>query len=219
MRVLNRTLRWTDSGITYEPDQRHAEIIVKELNLFESSKNTTGPSKSVQRRSKPSLHSSSSRKSRGIARKGQQRVHGQTRYTSRYRPSSARLHNLSLDRPDLQFAAKQASRFMATPRVSDWAPLKRIARYLVGYPRLVQTFRWQVAASMVTSFTDSDWAGDRSRKSTSGGVVCLGHHMIKTLEFHTTTRSAIKWRGGTVRPRQGCPLDKKASFRCSRISV
>ena len=32
---------------------------------------------------------------------------------------------------------------------------------------------------MVTTFTDSDWAGDRSsRKSTSGGVVCLGHHMI-----------------------------------------
>ena len=34
IRVLNRALRWTESGITYEPDQRHAEIIVKELNLF-----------------------------------------------------------------------------------------------------------------------------------------------------------------------------------------
>ena len=34
---------------------------------------------------------------------------------------------------------------------------------------------------MVTTFTDSDWAGDRSsRKSTSGGVVCLGHHVIKS---------------------------------------
>ena len=53
IRVLNRTLRWTDSGITYEPDQRHAEIIIKELNLFECSKNTTGPPKSVQRLSNP----------------------------------------------------------------------------------------------------------------------------------------------------------------------
>ena len=77
--VLNRTLRWTDSGITYEPDQRHAEIIIKELNLFESSKNTTEPHKSAQRRSNPVGHSSSSRKSCGIARMGQQRVHGQTR--------------------------------------------------------------------------------------------------------------------------------------------
>ena len=70
---------------------------------------------------------------------------------------------------------------MATPRVSDWALLKRTARYLVGCPRSVQTFRWQVPPSMVTTFTDSDWAGDRSsRKSTSGGVVCLGHHVIKS---------------------------------------
>ena len=70
---------------------------------------------------------------------------------------------------------------MATPRVSDWALLKRTARCLVGCPRSVQTFRWQVPPSMVTIFTDSDWAGDRSsRKSTSGGVVCLEHHMIKS---------------------------------------
>ena len=50
-RVLNRTLRWTDSGITYEPDHRHAEIIIKEFNLIESSKNATVPPKSVQSRS------------------------------------------------------------------------------------------------------------------------------------------------------------------------
>ena len=43
IRVLNRTSRWKDSGITYKPDQRHAEIIIKEFNLFESSKNATGP--------------------------------------------------------------------------------------------------------------------------------------------------------------------------------
>ena len=28
IRVLNRALRWTESGITYEPDQRHDEIII-----------------------------------------------------------------------------------------------------------------------------------------------------------------------------------------------
>ena len=26
--VLNRTLRWTPQGLEYEPDQRHAELIV-----------------------------------------------------------------------------------------------------------------------------------------------------------------------------------------------
>ena len=100
---------------------------------------------------------------------------------SRYRVPSARLNYLSLDRLDLQFAAKKASRYMATPRVSGWALLKRTARNLMGCPRSVQTFRWQIPPSMVTTFTDSDGAGDRSRrKSTSGGVVCLGHHVIKS---------------------------------------
>ena len=170
MRVLNRTVRWTDSGITYEPDQRHAEIIIKELHLFESSKNTTGPFRSVQRRSNP--FGTPAVPENHVAL--QERENGECvdkHDASRYRALSARLNYLSLDRPDLQFAAQQASCYMVTPRVSDWAPLKRIARYLVGCPRLVQTFRWQVAPSMVTTFTDIDWAGDRSsRKSTSGGV-------------------------------------------------
>ena len=29
--ILNRTLRWTKSGIEYEPDARHAELLIKEL--------------------------------------------------------------------------------------------------------------------------------------------------------------------------------------------
>ena len=33
IRVLNRILRWESSGFVYEPDQRHAEIIVREPGL------------------------------------------------------------------------------------------------------------------------------------------------------------------------------------------
>ena len=33
IQVLNRTLGWGKSGITYEADQRHAEIIIQELCL------------------------------------------------------------------------------------------------------------------------------------------------------------------------------------------
>ena len=32
-RVLNRTIRITEQGWEYEPDQRHAELIVEELGL------------------------------------------------------------------------------------------------------------------------------------------------------------------------------------------
>ena len=33
VRVLNRVLRWTDSGVEYEADPRHVEIIRKQLNI------------------------------------------------------------------------------------------------------------------------------------------------------------------------------------------
>ena len=33
LKVLNRTIKYHDWGIEYQPDPRHAEIIVKELKL------------------------------------------------------------------------------------------------------------------------------------------------------------------------------------------
>ena len=33
IRILNRIATWDDEGIKYEADQRHADIIIKELGL------------------------------------------------------------------------------------------------------------------------------------------------------------------------------------------
>ena len=38
IRILNRIVRWTPEGIWYEPDQRHAEIIIRDLGLERESK-------------------------------------------------------------------------------------------------------------------------------------------------------------------------------------
>ena len=43
MRVLNRFVHWTEEGIEYEADQRHAEIIIQELGLKEESKSVNTP--------------------------------------------------------------------------------------------------------------------------------------------------------------------------------
>ena len=40
----NRIVQWIDSGISYEVDQRHAEIIVQELGLSRGAKAVTTPS-------------------------------------------------------------------------------------------------------------------------------------------------------------------------------
>ena len=43
MRVLNRLVHWTSEGIEYEADQRHAELIIQELNLKADSKGVNTP--------------------------------------------------------------------------------------------------------------------------------------------------------------------------------
>ena len=100
---------------------------------------------------------------------------------SNYRGLAARVNYLSLGRPDLQFAAKTASKYMAEPKVCDWAKIKRIARYLVDATRAVQMFVWQRKPKHVTIYVDSAWAGCKSsRKSTSGGAMYLGSHLVKS---------------------------------------
>ena len=85
----------------------------------------------------------------------------------------------ALDRPDIQYAVKEAAKRMSAPCVPDWKLLKRLGRYLRRYPRAVQVFVWQDEPAELTAYVDSDWAGDRvTRKSTSGGMVFRGHHLI-----------------------------------------
>ena len=42
-------------------------------------------------------------------------------------------------------------------------------------------YRWQQEGEQPVGYSDSDWAGDRQTgKSTSGGIVMLGSHLIKS---------------------------------------
>ena len=54
-------------------------------------------------------------------------------------------------------------------------------RYLKGHPRCRTLFEYQEKAGEITAWSDSDFAGcEKSRKSTSAGVIMLGKHMIKS---------------------------------------
>ena len=91
---------------------------------------------------------------------------------SKFRGVAARINYLAQDRADLQFAAKDRCRHMASPEVHDWEKATRIARYLKGKPRAIQHFAYGKIAPQLDGFTDSDWAGERpSVKSTSGGIL------------------------------------------------
>jgi hypothetical protein len=59
--------------------------------------------------------------------------------------------------------------------------LTRLGRYLVGKPRAVALFPWQETRPAQDVFTDANWAGCKaSRKSTSGGAILLGSHVVRT---------------------------------------
>ena len=59
--------------------------------------------------------------------------------------------------------------------------LVRLGKYLVGKPRYVIVYKRQKDIHAIHAYGDSDFAGEvDTRKSTSGGMVCLGDHTVKS---------------------------------------
>ena len=161
IKVLNRIIEWTSAGITFEADQRHAEIIVESLGLGKESKpiSTPGTSEPIKDESEIELSAQNQ---------------------TLYRAIGARANYMSQDRSDTKFASKEISKSMAKPTNHDWSRLIRFGRYLIGRERVVLMFNYQTWDGNVIIWSDSDWAGDKvNRKSTSGGIVLLGKHPIK----------------------------------------
>ena len=165
VRVLNRTIRWTDEGLEYEPDQRHSELIIEQMGMANCKAVSIPTCTEVE-------YNESLRLESGLLSE---------REATLYRAIAARLNYLAQDRVDVQFAAKDAAKHMSKPATLDWLKFKRVARYLAGAPRYVQKYAWQHPKTLVNAYADSDWAGDKvSRKSTSGGLLMIGGHLIKS---------------------------------------
>ena len=97
-----------------------------------------------------------------------------------YRKVVATLNFMAQDRPDIIFSVNRATMKMANPSPEDWIPVKRILRYLRGRPDCKIRYCWQDPPTTITGYSDSDWATCvTTRKSTSGGAVYLGAHLIR----------------------------------------
>ena len=78
---------------------------------------------------------------------------------------------------------------MANPRQSHHDRLVCIGKYLLGRPRYVIKFVAQKNAFSINCYGDSDFAEEQeAKKSTSGGILCLGDHSIKSW---SSTQSVI----------------------------
>ena len=159
--ILNRVVRWTSKGLDYEADPRQVERLLAEVELDSGTNGAATPG------IKPLAHQ--------IAEEHElpKELH------TRFRGWAARANYLAADRPDAMFSAKEVCRFMSRPTNVAMTALKRLCRYLRSRPRLVYGFPIQ-HAQCVEAYSDTDWAGcPRTRKSTSGGCLMIGSHIIK----------------------------------------
>ena len=164
--VLNRIVTYDhETGkVTYEADPRHAEMIIRQLNL-ENAKSVVTPSEKKK-------------SSEVLASVGLPPVTAEQ--TTLYRSLVMRAQFLAQDRADIAETVKSLTRKMKAPNDADVKDLKRLGRYLVGKPRVVCTYEPQRTPKVIKVYTDSDHAGCLlTRKSTTGFVVMMGQHCIK----------------------------------------
>ena len=178
VRLLNRIVEYTDNAITFEADQRHVERIVRSLNL-----DTTRSNKDV---TTPGVKATDVTEQMGEPLTG--------KAVTSFRSLVMRAAYVAQDRADIQFATKELAIVMSAPTQGDLTALKRLGRYLRGKPRCVLVFRFQEASTYFDAWVDSDWAGCiKTRKSTSGGVLMLGSHCLKSW---SSTQSVIALSSG-----------------------
>ena len=172
-RILKRCLEWRGDGLYYEAGPRHAEIIISDLGL-ENANSVATPVKTVpQPWDDQPLWFDEAR---------------------RFRQVVARCNFLSKDRCDLQYAVNECARGMSQPTTGNLERLKRIGRFLIGRPRYIIRFARQKHVFALNCFSDSDWAGDlATRTSTSGGVIALGDHCLKSW---STNQSVVALSSG-----------------------
>jgi hypothetical protein len=117
-----------------------------------------------------------------------------------YQALMGRLLFLSIcTRPDIAYAVNRLTRFNSNPSPSHYAAAKRILRYLsrsrdlklhfgsTSGPLHDRILRAAPGHDLV-GFSDSDWAGDEDRKSTSGNAWFLFNSLI---EWTTKKQSTI----------------------------
>ena len=169
MFFLNRLIRLVNDGtgqqLEIEADARHAEILLREFGFDHKTKGVDVPEDKMTQADL-------------IEAETQEMLDDEQ--TKKFRSMVMRLAYLSADRPDLSHAVRTLASSMKGPKLGDWQRLKKVVRYLINKPYMKRIFKEQwLETAVVNAWSDSDWAGNlRTRRSTTGSVVKIGHHTI-----------------------------------------
>ncbi|XP_013607701.1 PREDICTED: uncharacterized mitochondrial protein AtMg00810-like [Brassica oleracea var. oleracea] len=97
---------------------------------------------------------------------------------SYFRSLAGKLQYLTLTRPDLRFSVNYICQKMHMPSQSDFSLLKRILHYVKGSLEMGIRIKANIDSTL-ECYSDSDWAGCRdTRRSTGGFCTLLGSNVI-----------------------------------------
>jgi hypothetical protein len=163
--ILGRVVELTEKGIKWSGDPRHQQLLEDHFGMKSDTKvlNKNGYDDEPQQNddANEELDQEEGKVFRGLA---------------------ARLNYMAQDNMLLQFPAKEICKNMAKPTRHDFSKVKRVVRFLKGIGTVSLHYEWQSEeeARQVMVYVDSDWAGCRnSRRSTSGGVMTVGKHVLR----------------------------------------
>jgi len=164
VRILNRVMTWSENEVTWEADPRHAEALIRDMEVSDQASVVTPGVKQNRKEDEE-----------------EEETLGEDE-TALFRSGAAKANYLAMDRPDIAYAAKECCRHMSAPTKRDLESLRRLAKYLKGEPRRVYRFprATKVAENGIRVYTDSDFAGcPITRKSTAGGLIMVGGYLVK----------------------------------------
>jgi hypothetical protein len=98
--------------------------------------------------------------------------------STKYRSIVGALQYLTLTRPDLSYAVNKVCQYLHAPTTMHWTAAKRILRYVKHTITVGLTFM-KSNSTLVSAFSDADWAGCvDDRRSTGGFAVFFGPNLI-----------------------------------------
>merc|ERR1712218_106590 len=80
--------------------------------------------------------------------------------------------------PDMQYSIMICSRAVGSPAASDAAALKRSTRYVSRTRHKWLHLEPTLGNLRVSAWADADWAGDASRRSCTGGLLCINGAVV-----------------------------------------
>jgi hypothetical protein len=114
--------------------------------------------------------------------------------TTRFQSVVGALQYLSFTRPDISYAVNRVCQFLSAPTTSHWVAVKRILRYLKTTLDVGLCFT-KTTSSLLSAFSDADWAGDiDDRRSTGGFAIFFGGNLISwsSRKHSTVSRSSTE---------------------------